>query len=382
LFCPSLQQRFLPPGGFDMNCLTMERPGLPFPNEIMGHILAYLDIADVSRFGSSSRPCLDAVVPELWRRRNRMKVKAAYWRNWKLPCSTPSEMVRLWTGSSGIDVHPHQHGEEWILLTTVEERICQLSHIMPEGHALYKTITDLRKELSLDPLSPHYGASFDTLVSLLRMAVRPLKLYAFILSRTFHSNPLIGETHATTLDQYLGDVLILAYLLNLNEFGLVEGAPRNSEYYCLLRQGRLDESPASSYRAWVHIHSSILRTKSFTKDQCERLGVPFEDSFSKVSEMVPNDCCYVNEHFLSSEMRLVSYDFGPLGSRFRGRDVLQVRDTSARCLVAFFLSGEQQQGTTARSALDWLHLLHHEARTSRPMTVRPPMISLGRPSPG
>jgi F-box domain len=358
----------------------MDRSSLPFPNELLEHIFAYLDISDVSRFCCSSRPCFDAVVPELWRRRQRMKVKVAYKRNRKLPCNYSSEAAQLWVDASGVDVHPR--GEEWIMLASVEERISQLSRTMPVEHTLYKPITDLRKELCMAPPSFHHGSSFDALLLLLRMAVQPLKLYAFILAQAFHSDPMIGDSHATTLDQYLGDVLILAYLLNLNEFGLVEGAPRNSEYYCLLREGRLIESPSSSYRAWVHIHSSILRTKTFTKDQSERLGVPFEDSFSMLSEMVPNDCCYINEHFLSSEMRLVSYDFGPLGSRFRGRDVLNIRDTSARCLVAFFLSGEQRQGTTARSALDWLYLLHQEARKSRPMTVRPPIISLCRPSPG
>lgn len=311
-----------------------------------------------------------------------MKASFAYWRNWKLPCSSPSDMVRLWTDRSAIDVRRHGDGDEWTLLTTVEDRIRQLSLAMPAGHPLYKPIMDLRKELCLDFPACPFGASLVEQLSLLRMAVRPLKLYAFVLSQTFRSDPINEDAHSATLDQYLGDVLILAYLLNLNEFGLVEGAPKNSEYYGLLRQGRLVESPASSYRAWVHIHSSILRTKSFTKDQSERLGIPFEDSFSKVSEMVPNDCCYVNELFLSSEMRLVSYDFGPLGSLFRGRDVLQVRDTSARCLVAFFLSGEQRQGTTARSALEWLYLLHQEARKARPMTVPPPVISLCRPSLG
>jgi hypothetical protein len=206
-----------------------------------------------------------------------------------------------------------------------------------------------------------------------------MKLYATIMSQTFRSSPLSSSSHATTLDQYVGDVLILTYFFSLNEFAIVEGGPSNSGYYQVLRNGRLDDSPASLYRSWVHIHSSILRTKSFSKDQSERLGIPGDESLSKMSEMVPNDCCFANEPFLSSEMRLLTYDFGPLGVVFRGRDVLQVREASARCLLSYFVSGAaHQQGATAQNALAWLCLLHQETGKSRPLTVRPPMIALSR----
>ena len=126
------------------------------------------------------------------------------------------------------------------------------------------------------------------------------------------------------------------------------------------------------------MHSSILRTKTFSEEQRERLGIP-DDSFCRISEMLPNDC-YINERFMSSEMRLACYDFGPFGGHFRGRDVVRVREISARCLMAFFVTDNVHiQGETARNAMEWLFLMNQETRKARPMTVRPPMISLCRP---
>jgi hypothetical protein len=356
----------------------MDFSSLPFPTEL---VLSFLTIREVSDFGCTSIDNLELLaMPELWRRRQRLKERFAYRRTWNLSNRTHAARIRSLSDSSGSGAIEEDEDYEWVPMATVEERVRQLSDQIPMHHAMYGEIRDLQRELTRE-LPAHQGRlPLPDLLKRLRETVLPLKLYATVMSQTFRSTPLNSTTCATTLDQYLGDVLILTYLFNVNDFGIVEGVPSNTDYYQVLRNGRLDDSPASLYRAWVHIHSSILRTKSFSKAQSESLGVPCDESLSKTSEMVRNDCCFVNEPFLSSEMRLLTYDFGPLGVAFRGRDVLQVREVSARCLVSFFVSGTaHQQGTTAQNALAWLRLLHQETRKNRPMTVRPPMIALSLP---
>jgi hypothetical protein len=165
----------------------------------------------------------------------------------------------------------------------------------------------------------------------------------------------------------------VAYLINQSTLRLVEGGPTIATFARVLHKESKETENSLGYKSWVFMHSSILRVKPFTSKQRLRLRIP---DLCKVSEFLPNDC-YLNELFLSSKMTVVLDDFGPLGPTFRGRDVVSLRDISARRLFAFFISNDlrrQELRETSQGALDWLYMVHEEARKSRPMSVRSPLV--------
>ena len=356
------------------------------PPECMSLILAFVPLKDVLHFGSTSKRSLVDVLPELSRRRSRMSLRfACAKKSRRRPTSTSdvpsSTRIVPWRESNASS----SEDNDLVSLPTVEERLDQLIREMPSNHMLWEDLRELgcelrRPQMAFDELFAQ-DVSFDDVKGLFHKLVQPLRLFASILARTINSNPFEKDTQSTSLGQYMGDVLILTYLLNFQDLGIVECGPSNAEYMQELRRCRTDESVPPCYRAWVHIHSSILRTKDFTPEQRKRLGIPVDEASPKISEMIPNDC-YMAERFLSSDMRLASYEFGPLGGRFRGRDVVQVREISARCLVAYFVTENVLvPGETARTALEWLFFTSQEMRKARPMAVRPPKITFCRPNP-
>lgn len=344
------------------------------PQECSSHILSFLELKDVVRLGRVSVNCMKEVLPDLCRRRYRMNQQFAYWRKWKVSKGPELARVIPW-----VDQNLESWvSSEWVKIPSVEKHVEHLWGDMSPAHPLYPMVCDLRQELHkfLDESAVLCcPSSFVSVFSLMKAILRPLRLHACILSQAMHSSPMEQADGSTSLDQYMGDVLALTFLLNSSDLGIVEGGPTIGTCVRELRQRQPDKS--SCYRYWVYVHSSILRVKTFTSEQQRRLGVPGE--FCKVSEMIPNDC-YINETFMSSEMILTFYEFGRLGPAFRGRDVAQVREIAARCLFAFFVTDNVNfQGETTRSALEWLCLVHEQTRQVRPMNVQPPIISLCRP---
>jgi len=368
-----------------------------FPPECSLHIFSYLGLKDTLTFGEASMSCLKEVLPDLNHRRKRMKQRYAYWRDWKATKGPEARTMIVWNGDVGEEYHEHDHvpsvTSRWVALPTVQERAEQLCHRIPESHPLHELVDELRKELLRDVDSSQLVSSplcFALLLTLHRLVVRPLKLYSLILCRVVYSDPLSksceggtpiisnSSTVTASLDQYMGDVMALTYLIQFSDLGIVEGGPTNASCARQIHRSMTLE-PVSCYRAWVYMHSSILRVKKFTKAQRKRLGIP--EGLCKVSEMIPHDC-YVDERFMSSEMILAFYEFGRLGPAFRGRDVVEVREMPARSLFAFFVTDNVHfQGETTRSALEWLCLLHEQTRKVRPMTVSPPVIRFCRPQP-
>lgn len=356
----------------------IEQPAFPLggalPDECSAHILSFLQLADTLNFAACSTSSMKEALPDLQRRRSRMKQRFAYWREWKTTGRVGK--VQLWDASMQGDDH-------WVAMPTVEERVDQLSQSLPSAHKLYDAVYHLRQELAHE-INPRLLNScphdFVTIFTYLRLIARALRLHSEILSAAVYADPGLDETSGTSLDQYIGDVLTLTYLINMSDLGLVEGCP-TSAACSVVKEMRSGANPATDaatcYREWVYMHSSILRMKTFTAEQRERLGIHAE--FSMISQMIPNNC-YINDRFMSSEMILAFYEFGRLGPAFRGRDVIQVREISARCLFAFFVTDDVHlNGTTAQSALDWLCHVHEQARQSRPLTVSPPAIRLCMP---
>jgi hypothetical protein len=276
----------------------------------------------------------------------------------------------------------------WVALPSVQERVEQLCRRMPAFHRLRTNVQALKQELldhQNEQLLLNAPLSFSVLFVMHQKIMLPLKLHASILYGVIHSDPWLASTgldqsnESTSLDQYMGDVFALTFLMSFSDLGIVEGGPTNAACVRQLRQRQPPSSEASQcYRSWVYMHSSVLRVKTFTQEQQVRLGIPSE--LCQVSEMIPNDC-YLSEVFMTSEISLKIHEFGRLGPSFRGWDVPRVRELSARCLFAFFVTDNVHfHGETTRTAMEWLCLVHDQARKTRPMTVTPPSIRLCRPN--
>ena len=191
----------------------------------------------------------------------------------------------------------------------------------------------------------------------------------------------------TSLDQFIGDVLILAYFGSMSDLGLVKGEPTNATFVENLWQCQQLSSASSSpghqlsccYWQWAHLHSSILYVKHFTNVQHEQLGIP-SDLFCNdvlLSEILPKHC-YINEHFMSSEMTLLFFQFGMMGPIIPGCNVVQHQEISACCLFAFFVT-TIDVGETAQTALEWLLLMHVEMQHIQPVLVWQSLIWLCHP---
>jgi hypothetical protein len=264
-----------------------------------------------------------------------------------------------------------------VFLPSVQERVNQLFIRLPTSHPLAEAVFELREALiqeeeDFQEEEEHLtGGGARSQLSLLRRLVRPFKLHAHILKEILLSDPAGKSTQfRTSLDRYIGDVLCVTYLLQPNEINVAEGSltleSLFQEIKCNWPRGL-----TPCYRTWILMHSSLLRTKRFSRAQRQRIGIP--ELPAQETMVLPKDC-YRYDSFMSSEMTLVSDDFGPLGARFRGRDVVRLRDISAHCLLAFYSSIED--GEASRAASEWLCLVHEEVRKVRPITVRPPMVRL------
>jgi hypothetical protein len=339
-----------------------------FPPECFGHICSFLDLRDVLNFGSTSLSSMKQILLELCHRRKRMRKQFAFCRDWKLigALETKNKKIGVWDKVK--DKFP---STDWVQIPTVQESVEELCKRMPSTHALRYRAIELQAELRIELDFEEFASKrvdFEELFPAQQQIVNAHKFHAQILSDAIRFDPLDGG-NTTSLEQYIGDVLAVAYLINQSTLRLVEGGPTIATFACELRK---ESGNSLGYKSWVFMHSSILRVKAFTSDQRLRLRIP---DLCKVSEFLPNDC-YINDDFLSSKVTVVLDDFGPLGV-FRGRDVVSLRDISARRLFAFFISSDthtQELRETTQGALDWLCLVHEEARKTRPMTVRPPLI--------
>lgn len=341
-----------------------------FPPECFGHICSFLDLGDVLTFGSTSLSSTKQILPELCHRRKKMKKQFAFWRDWKLIGALETNKLGVWD-----EVKDNKFSStDWVQIPTVQESVEDLCKRMPSTHVLRTIAIELRAELRTDldfEEFAHKKVVFEELFAAQQQIVIAHKLHAKILSNAIRFDPLEGG-NTTSLEQYIGDVLAVAYLINQSTLNLVEGGPTIATFTRVLHKESEGSEISLGYKSWVFMHSSILRVKRFTSSQRLRLRIP---DLCKVSEFLPNDC-YINDAFLSSKVTVVLDDFGPLGA-FRGRDVVSLRDVSARRLFAFFISNDthtRELRETSQGALDWLCLVHEEARKTRPMTVRSPLI--------
>lgn len=305
------------------------------------------------------------------------------------------------------DLEQFYSTEDLFVFPTVQDRVEQLAMQIPPNHSLTTSVFALRDSLQLDlaeRVENSAGGGTRTpnqvLIALLRDIVLPLRLHAQVLfqalvkPRSEASDNTVNENNNNNnndisgnefpLHEYVGDILIVTYLLNsdsshncfsvegsLTQFTVVQGAP-------------------DTYATWVLLCCGILRTKFLSEHERIVLGVPdfgsmyhfdFTDpTVSHLAYSYHQSTCgwsvpmerFHTDPFAMSELSLVYDDFGPLGPSFRGRDVVRIQQVSAQCLLACYMS--PSRGIASRVAFDWMCLAHEQASKTRPMTVRTPMI--------
>lgn len=376
------------------------------PAECSQHVFSFLAIQDCARLGLACSATLREVLPNLCRRRNRMKTPYAIVNHQqaelrKPPLSPTSpiqdiEMFKACPPSSQefgplTDLQQINSLENLLVFPTVQDLVEQLAVKMPLEHSQARAVAELCNSLRLDlsgDIAAVEGSDYPktSLIALFVKVMCPLKLHAQIVKHALRQSGQNDHSNGCPLHEYVGDVLIVTYLLSNGSTQFcssVEGSPTQ---FC--------SGAESSYASWVLLHSGILRTKQFSEEQRCLLGIPdfnilqlltSETSRLSLSAQLYHQRmtawsvsmdCFREEIFQESELTLVYDDFGPLGPSFRGRDVVRIRPISAQCMLAYF-SSPTQRGEAALFAVDWMCLAHSQASKTRPMTVRVPEIRFG-----
>ena len=347
---------------------------LDFPVECCKHVLSFLEMKEVLQVAATSVKTMKDTFPSLEERRDRMNKRYVYSPKWSALGFPVSQAV--------LDVETAQvqfPSVLWTPIPTVAERVSQLYQQIPKSHPLFRLITRLQNELKQsscwsDAETSTSCETFRDAFTRFQQLTYAQRLHAEILNSAIDSQPLCDdEQGSTSLARYMGDVLCVTYLMNQSHLRIVEGGPSNDSF---LRKLRHLPHGSSCYRSWVYIHSSILRRKSFSRRQRDRLGIP---EYSGLSEIIPTDL-YVNNHFMASVLTLVYSDFGPLGPAFRGRDNVRLADISYQNLFGFWMSTTSTETAASQRVVDLLMTIHEQSRKTRPMTVRPPIVRLTRPT--
>ena len=245
-----------------------------------------------------------------------------------------------------------------------------------------------------------------------------LKLF-FFTSDNHHDPRLFHPRHdelTVPLERYMGDVLIVYYLMSHSSAGIVEGSPTPTQWMI-----RLQSSPSSQpremgwngwlwYQRWVYYHSTMLRMCSFTRQQQDQLGLCSSGILRTTGTSNPAMAnrqtmpyCYVEPPMVLADPELLVSTailelstlegkasliatfnhFGPLGPSFRGRDEVRTRRMEPELLVFKIhdkLQGSYLPDDTWLSGQDevvaWMMEMQLESRRQRPMTVLPPLITI------
>lgn len=349
------------------------------PSECSQLIFSFLDIADCIRFGATSLSMMKEVMPSLNKHRLRMQEQYCVEVTKKYICPDllfeERKIVKL-----DCLKHPYR---DLVSIPTSDHYVSELSRVIPTSHPLSGTVRELHRQLQVkitDDTLTFVAPFFMKLFPIFRSIVGPLKLYMRILAKVLRSDPLSRDAAMgkVALDEYIGDVLCLTYLLRQDNPNLGELNPLVDKLLDGLRQEPGRNSP---YLSWILLHSTILRTKKFSVAERKRLGISGLCCVEATPTVVPiRD--FVNEMFMSSQMTLILDTFGHLGSSFRLRDDVQIHAISSHCIFAFLttiensVSGQIIRGSAGQIATEWLCLAHEEARKSRPMTVRKPFVRI------
>ena len=370
----------------------MSSPLAPLSSDLKDHVFDFLPLQSCLRYSQSSRHSLNDVVPHLKRRRSvQFCVRHVYHMGnpyhlrpyqicGALSNSAESKHNNLLQPLTWDTQEPNLH-----VVPSVCERIESLYRALPCSHSYKEKVRTFWLELKEGP--PHIVAaegtlnfhfptclqelhsvtsahrSHDELVRACTVDCKPPSANA-----GFGDNPTVA--FSTTLEQYIGDILLAYFTMGHNVAGIVEGCISHSHWTIHLLSP--DPSPLLWYKRWVFLHSCILRTFPLTPNQLHHYKLPLVGILGRSN---PQNIEYIHPHYcflggggrctaVQDTTKVVSYlaraclvrdddiiegvgqgssvyrmdtrwhSFGPLGPAFRGRDHVQSTQMSPGPMVA------------------------------------------------
>jgi hypothetical protein len=414
------------------------------PSDCLDAILAFLPLKSVVLLGSTSSEFLSDIQPDLRRRRLCFTQTFCYD---SLSSETPVKAHTLASvrgGSSGanvVDIH---------LLPTVRDRIDSLWHMIPPSHPCSSQVKALKDAISTilprengvtgsSSIDEQQPADVESLLKEHRSNTQCHKLHASVLNEVINCEPVVSSSTdeegnlSVTLERYIGDILCVFFLMGHSASGIVEASPAEATWMddivndLHVAADELSDDPiaggikhtspvkpTSWYRAWIFVHSSLLRVAPFTWNHQMRLGIASPISSSPASlDVAEGSLLRPHAPFTGCSkiamMRTLSRmsDFSPIRARFndfarlgvrsfRGRDSIESVTCYPVSVVGTAICFEQlpheeycRPGPASNfrpflrewvqeqdSVIQFLLQLHVQSRRNRPMTVLPPRITL------
>jgi hypothetical protein len=426
--------------------------------DLKDQVLDFLPLRSCLRYTQASHQCLRDVLPHLKRRRSRQFCKRLAYQMGNPHKLRPINSLNDPTSIPIETSSPLQYltgdKEQIHIVPSVTERIESLYRALPYSHSSSEGVRRLLLELQGQPpdllledgiRSSHFPSSLQEL-HLVTVAHRSHEelIRACTVNCSppranlgFWDNP--GAALTTTLEQYIGDVLLAYFLVGHAIAGMVEGFTSHSHWTDHLLS--CDSSPQLWYKRWVFMHSCILRTFPVTTNQLQQYKLPAVGIIGRtdpqgVDYIHPHYCflgCSARDTVVEDTTKVVSHiyraclldfdertaegalvyrmdtrwhSFGQLGPAFRGRDHVQSVHMSPDTMSVFLSSpgfamappwlmmeegqhvihdnplyhawftAEVEPRTDSESLGSWFLRMPQICYQNRPMTVEPPVISL------
>ncbi len=240
------------------------------------------------------------------------------------------------------------------LVPSILDRLKCLRRSISNRHPLYdgihELVVDLESNCCEEETCDGDGTrNFGFVYAIFKGILKPHKLHSLLLQRTIYDNMIHKETNnksrSTSIHRFMGDILIVYFLMGHVASGIVEGVNESNWISQLsktdIEGNDMDTTTYLWYQRFICYYSTLLRTLPLTSDQMIRMGLANEEIIRQKlcrfkpsqggSFLIPQSpyCKGANktailEKILSHEdsvsISCTLYDFGPLGPAFRGRD--------------------------------------------------------------
>eukprot|EP00563_Minutocellus_polymorphus_P003234 CAMPEP_0181029912 /NCGR_PEP_ID=MMETSP1070-20121207/5448_1 /TAXON_ID=265543 /ORGANISM="Minutocellus polymorphus, Strain NH13" /LENGTH=442 /DNA_ID=CAMNT_0023107247 /DNA_START=37 /DNA_END=1365 /DNA_ORIENTATION=+ len=418
------------------------------------NIFKFCALQDVLSFCTTSKRAISDVAVELDRRRRRRMMCPTRWEyapdgsgarvlgvdgkeaDWSahkyrffslgLKCPTNEDVLPSVTDRLGVLLR----SRSFVASHPLYIRVRELYYLLNENIIGDCNMTDENQENEGAMKELSDDVPFENLLMKLRRASRAHRLHAEILMDAIQ--PQLNNDEANfasakvSLERYIGEVQVAYFFISHTVSGLVEGGPSEENWMdaTLKNISSRTESatPYSWYKAWIFLHSTVLRTAPFLPEHSKLLGIEprmlmpgisaddglslpraelIEDNLG-LPPLIPPPPPFVgaDKRIMMSRMsqfndempmKITKYGFGGLGPAFRGRDNVSsetIWPMRAISVITAFtgLAAAHYQSPTSPAALRWregtepgirwLLDTHAESSKSRPMTVLPPFISI------
>lgn len=262
---------------------------LTLNHDCLNAMLSFLSLRGCLKFASLSKTSMAQIYSDIHRRRLKMKTPSVYR---VLPELHQYQMMP----ASNRDTE-----QDWQDLPTIRDRIEWLLLAIPHAHHLRSRVRALLDAID-EPDDTNDNApnnnvgeaapSFQELLARHSTLTRAHRLHATVLTDAVFANPTNCDEHGrptpeempainqrfltTTMDTYIGHVLVACYLMGNSISGLVEGSITETQWVARFSWVTTNlgvQYALNWYHAWIFLHSTMLRVAPFTTRQRGQLGI-------------------------------------------------------------------------------------------------------------